>query len=156
PDNEYLSVSQSEIARTLPVLASIPFGLAEAVVRQAAGVEIVPRTRRVIEFLERQGSMAPVFGVDPQTAPSIVLDLSVASPLVSGNLSENTEPNLTRRVFGAMRDANVELSIGRYDEPRLLYVAPFFLRGGPFDEHRTIHIGLDLFAVAGTPVFAPL
>ncbi len=24
------------------------------------------------------------------------------------------------------------------------------------DEHRTIHIGLDLFADAGTPVFAPL
>ena len=44
-----------------------------------------------------------------------------------------------------------------YDEPRLLYVAPSFAGNGRLtDEHRTIHIGLDLFAVAGTPVFAPL
>ncbi|MDB4910732.1 MAG: aminotransferase class-III, partial [Gemmatimonadetes bacterium] len=28
--------------------------------------------------------------------------------------------------------------------------------GGPLAEHRTIHIGLDLFAAVGTPVFAPL
>ena len=56
-----------------------------------------------------------------------------------------------------MRDANVQLSIGRYDEPRLIYVAPAFAGpGGPLAEHRTIHIGLDLFAPVGTPVFAPL
>ena len=49
------------------------------------------------------------------------------------------------------------MSIGRYDEPRLLYVAPAFALGPRLtDEHRTIHIGLDLFADAGTPVFAPL
>jgi 4-aminobutyrate aminotransferase-like enzyme len=36
-------------------------------------------------------------------------------------------------------------------------VAPAFATGAaPTDEHRTIHIGLDLFARAGTPVFAPL
>ena len=56
-----------------------------------------------------------------------------------------------------MRDAGVRVSIGRYDEPRLLYVAPAFALGPRLtDEHRTIHIGLDLFADAGTPVFAPL
>ena len=49
------------------------------------------------------------------------------------------------------------MAVGRYDEPRLLYVAPEFALGPrPTDEHRTIHIGLDLFAAAGTPVFAPL
>jgi 4-aminobutyrate aminotransferase-like enzyme len=38
-----------------------------------------------------------------------------------------------------------------------LYVAPAFSLGPrPTDEHRTIHIGLDLFAEAGTAVLAPL
>src|SRR5581483_9751621 len=39
--------------------------------------------------------------------------------------------------------------IGRWDEPRLIYTAPFFAG-------RTIHLGIDLFAAAGTPVHAPL
>jgi 4-aminobutyrate aminotransferase-like enzyme len=56
-----------------------------------------------------------------------------------------------------MADAGVRVAIGRYDEPRLLYVAPAFAIGPrPTDEHRTIHIGLDLFAPAGTRVYAPL
>ena len=56
-----------------------------------------------------------------------------------------------------MREAGVRVAIGRYDEPRLLYVAPAFATGPRVtDEHRTIHIGLDLFADAGTPVYAPL
>src|SRR6185437_16113001 len=61
------------------------------------------------------------------------------------------------RVEAAMREAGVRVAVGQYDEPRLIYVAPAFALGPrPVDEHRTIHIGLDLFADAGTPVFAPL
>ncbi|MBK5189070.1 MAG: aminotransferase class III-fold pyridoxal phosphate-dependent enzyme, partial [Gemmatimonadaceae bacterium] len=157
PDNAYLGVSQSAIADALPLLAAIPFSLAEAVLREAAGVAIVPAAERVVEFLERQPVIAPVLGIDPQRAPSIVLDLSVDSALLSGDARENAEPMLTQRVLGAMRAASVQLAIGRYDEPRLIYVAPEFETGnGPNGEHRTIHIGLDLFAGVGTPVFAPL
>jgi hypothetical protein len=43
------------------------------------------------------------------------------------------------------------------NEPRLIYSAPMFA-GGPTltGERRTLHLGLDLFAPADTPVFAPL
>ncbi|MBM3785648.1 MAG: aminotransferase class III-fold pyridoxal phosphate-dependent enzyme [Acidobacteria bacterium] len=43
--------------------------------------------------------------------------------------------------------------IGRYNEPRLVYVGLAFQRG---TERRTIHLGLDFFAPAGTPVKAAL
>ncbi len=157
PDNTYLSVSQLAIARALPRLAEIPFILAEAVFRNATNVEPVPAARRVRTYLEQQTHCAPVLGVDLRAAPSVVLDLSIASPMISGDARENAEPLLTERVFAAMKSAGVEAAIGRYDEPRLLYVAPAFT-GGPAGtaEHRTIHIGLDLFAKAGTPVHAPL
>jgi 4-aminobutyrate aminotransferase-like enzyme/Ser/Thr protein kinase RdoA (MazF antagonist) len=157
PDNAYLGVSQSAIGQLLPVLASIPFGLAEATVRDAAGVPSVPAADRVRRFLETSDAIAPVLGVDLRMEPSIVLDLSVSSTMVSGDTRDNAEPKLSPRVFGAMRDAGVGISIGRYDEARLLYVAPAFATGmRSTDEHRTIHIGLDLFAEEGTPVFAPL
>ena len=55
PDNDYLGVSQSAIARMLPILAGIPFSLAEAVFREAAGVPIVPASARVADFLSRSG-----------------------------------------------------------------------------------------------------
>jgi 4-aminobutyrate aminotransferase-like enzyme/Ser/Thr protein kinase RdoA (MazF antagonist) len=157
PHNAYLGVSQESIRGSLPRLAGIPFGLAEVVLRHAAGLAPSPAADRVRAYLAQAEGIAPVIGTDLATAPCIVLDLSVSSPLVSGDPSDNAEPPLTDRVFGEMRRAAVNVSVGRYDEPRLLYVAPPFATGiKPTDEHRTIHIGLDLFAHAGTPVFAPL
>jgi 4-aminobutyrate aminotransferase-like enzyme/Ser/Thr protein kinase RdoA (MazF antagonist) len=156
PDNLYLGVSQSAIRRILPKLAAIPFGVAHAVFREAADAEPVPASSRVSAYIAAQ-DVAPVMGTDLRGEPSIVLDLSVASSLLNGDVGRNTEPEVTRRVFGLMRESNVRVAIGRYDEPRLLYVAPAFALGDrPTDEHRTIHIGLDLFADAGAPVFAPL
>ncbi len=156
PDNAYLAVSQASIRQTLPLLADIPFKLAEAVLRDAAGVCAVPASERVTAFLSR-ATIAPVLGVDLRHEPTIVLDLSIDSSLIGGDERDNAEPRLSNRVLDVMRAAGVGVAVGRYNEPRLLYVAPEFALGPRLtDERRTIHIGLDLFAVAGTPVFAPL
>ncbi|AHG88068.1 aminotransferase class-III [Gemmatirosa kalamazoonensis] len=174
PENAYLDVSQSAIRRALPRLARIPFRLAAAVFRDACGLEPVPSSARVRAWLAAHtGQFAPVLGVDLRRDPCVVLDLSVGSPLVSGDPRDNAEPALTQRiadvsrggaegaetpnelVFSASSAAPHEaIAIGRWDEPRLLYTAPFFVT--PDGEPRTIHIGLDLFAPAGTPVYAPL
>ena len=60
---------------------------------------------------------------------AVVLDLSV------GNATEMPTPD--------------SVAIGRYNEARLFYTEPMF-------EGRTIHLGLDIFAAPGTPIFAPL
>ncbi|MGQ0603163.1 MAG: aminotransferase class III-fold pyridoxal phosphate-dependent enzyme, partial [Anaerolineales bacterium] len=68
----------------------------------------------------------------------------------------NTEA-LTETLFDDLRAAGTTVGIGRYDEARLIYTEPMFAAGpNPTDERRTIHIGLDVFAEAGMPVFAPL
>ena len=159
PDNEYLTVSQPAIQRTLPLLARIPFGLAEAVFREACGMEPVRTSGRVREWLaSRTGTFAPIIAdADLRTEPSLVLDLSVGSPLIAGDPASNAEPQLTPRIVAAMTEAGVRVGVGRWDEPRLLYTADFFARpDAPAAELRTLHIGLDLFAPAGTPVHAPL
>ena len=54
-------------------------------------------------------------------------------------------------------EAGARVGMGRYDEARLLYGAPgFHAEGNDRDMPRTVHIGLDLFVEAGTPVLAPL
>ena len=156
PDNEYLSVSQEAIRRTLPALAAIPYGLATAVARDAAGLEPVAGAAAVREWLRRETrSFAPVLADhDLRTERCVVLDLGPSSSLVSADARENAEPMLTPRIADVVRAAGVRIGVGRYDEPRLLYTAPFFTSAT--GERRTIHIGLDLFAAAGTPVYAPL
>jgi 4-aminobutyrate aminotransferase-like enzyme/Ser/Thr protein kinase RdoA (MazF antagonist) len=157
PDNGYLDVSQSAIRRTLPALAQIPFALAEVMLRDAAGNVPCPAAQQIGAYLRRHRTPSPVLAIDPSREPLVVLDLSVASPLLDGDTAANHEPSLTPRIDAAMRAAGARLAVGRYDEPRLLYVAPAFALGSrPTDPHRTIHIGLDLFAEAGTPVLAPL
>src|SRR5438105_2317183 len=157
PDNDYLGVSQAAIRRTLPRLTDVHYEFAVAVGRDAAGREPSPKAKRVTDWLRANvETFASVLEVDLRTEPCVVLDLGVASPLVSGDPDENAEPELTPRIESLMRDRRAWVAIGRYDEPRLLYSAPFFGGATPDDERRTIHIGLDLFAEAGTSVHAPL
>lgn len=48
------------------------------------------------------------------------------------------------------------LAAGGYDEDRAIYQTEAFGAGVPGVEPRTIHLGFDIFAPAGTPVFAPV
>ena len=50
-----------------------------------------------------------------------------------------------------------EIFLGYYNEPRLIYTAQEF-SFGPYkaSNRRTVHLGVDIFAPAATPVFAPL
>ncbi|OYV75044.1 MAG: hypothetical protein B7Z74_01520, partial [Deltaproteobacteria bacterium 21-66-5] len=158
PDNAYLAVSQRRIRQQLPALAATPFRVAEAVLRQACGLPAVASAERVVSWLlDHAHGFAPVLDVDLRVEPCLVLDLSVASPFVSGDPDARDAAHLTPQVAGAMREAGVRVAVGRYDEPRLLYVTPHFSGGERVtDERRTVHLGLDLFADAGTPVHAPL
>ncbi|MDE3128799.1 MAG: aminotransferase class III-fold pyridoxal phosphate-dependent enzyme [Gemmatimonadota bacterium] len=158
PGHAYLGVSQARIRAALPRLADLSFPLAEAAVRDACGLEPSPGGLVVASWLvSHDGEFAPVLDADLRTEPCLVLDWSVGSPMVDGDPAARDEAHLTPAVFGAMRAAGVRVAVGRYDEPRLLYATPLFAGGGRItDERRTIHLGLDLFADAGSPVYAPL
>jgi 4-aminobutyrate aminotransferase-like enzyme/Ser/Thr protein kinase RdoA (MazF antagonist) len=157
PDDEYLSVSQAAIRRTLPALAVITSQRATAHLRWACGQEPAPARHHVVQFLSSQlGSLAPVITLD-EPASFHALDLSVSSALLSGHASHNEEARLTPRVFAEMAAHGARVGVGAYDEPRLLYTTPAFATSShPAAEHRTVHLGLDLFVPAGVLVHAPL
>lgn len=158
PDDEYLAISQQPIRNTLPKLAGIHPRFAEAVFRDAAGLVPVPRSKRIATWIKANASTsASVLATDLRTEPSLVVDLSISSPLINGDERENAEPKLTRRLFAAMEKAGVKVGVGRYDEARLLYTSPLFANNAaPTDERRMIHLGIDLFAETGSVIHAPL
>ncbi len=158
PHDDYLSISQEPIRNTLPRLVQIHPHFAEATFRNACGLPPAPTSEAVANWLAKNThTFASVLDADIRTEPCIVLDLSISSPLLDSDLVKNTEPLLTSRLFGAMRSAGVRFAVGRYDEPRLLYATPLFATGaGLTDERRVIHIGIDLFAESGSPIYAPL
>ena len=88
----------------------------------------------------------------------LLLDFSANNP----DLETEQRPGLdvthtgtfSTYVFGKLRQAGVVVGVGGYNEHRVIY-----RRSAHFsqtDEPRVIHLGIDLWTEAGTPVFAPL
>jgi 4-aminobutyrate aminotransferase-like enzyme/Ser/Thr protein kinase RdoA (MazF antagonist) len=90
----------------------------------------------------------------PGRATNIVFDLSVGSSEF-GDPDELADTEaFTAKIFTLMKNAGARVGIGRYNEARLLYTSDVFQSNE--GERRTIHIGMDLFMKAGSPVFSPL
>ena len=157
PDNEYLAVSQRPAWRLLETLAATDWQVAEFRVRHACGFEPNPKRQAVAARLERLGAVAsPVMPSAVLKRPHI-LDLSVES-LELPHPNDLAAPGAFEAwVERELAAAGATVGVGRYCEARILYDAPgFAFEGNDGPESRTVHMGLDLFAPAGTPVHAPL
>lgn len=156
PEDPYLVISQEPIRRSLPRLAAIPTGFARATLRHACGLAPVVRAEAVIRWLRTQ-KPRPVLGVDLAQAACTPIDLSVTSPLISGNLEDNVESKLTARVEAFLKERSAQVGIGLHGEARMFYQSQLFLREfAGTREPRTVHMGMDVFFPAGSLVFSPL
>jgi len=168
PDDPYVTISEAGAWRLLEQLHDYDPRLAEARLRAACGRDPWPKTTRVLSWLAaRRGSFAEIFGPDRPAAAGVVLDLSFASTL-GGDDPEQFDAEVCATRVDAVLSENVpgtcevpgtwRLSgIGRYGEPRPINAWPVFGGGGdPLATRRTRHIAVDLFAPAGTAIYAPL
>ena len=158
PDDPYVTISEAPAWEALESLLKIPPALANATFRQACGLPVTERAREVMAWIEANADqMAPILDQDLRTEPSLVFDLSVASPFLGADPAAALTANLTDTLFREMRRAGVKVGVGRYDEARRLYVSPLFGPGETAtDERRTVHLGVDVFVEAGTRIYAPL
>jgi 4-aminobutyrate aminotransferase-like enzyme/Ser/Thr protein kinase RdoA (MazF antagonist) len=155
PDDAYLSISERSAWEALERLADVHPRWATYRLRAACGFEPCPHAPEVVAWLEQHAdTFAPVVAPDPSEAPVLVFDFSVGS-----TAWEHDALSVPMLAAGAvewrMREAAVEVGVGRYDEARLVYTGDQFLshEDGVL---RTIHLGVDFFQPAGAPVFAPL
>ncbi len=153
PDDPYVTISQGPAWRFLEGNSIHP-KLLNARLRAACNLPVVEGADRVLRWLNRErGNYAPVFGQSLAEAPmgSLSVENSVTpqNPFVMAQGEAET--------VGAEFEDNGRIWLGYYNEPRLIYTDPAF-RKGPWkaSNRRTVHLAVDAFAPAGTPLRAPL
>ncbi|MBK8048475.1 MAG: phosphotransferase [Anaerolineales bacterium] len=157
PQNEYLSVSERPAWEALHRLDQLNAQLAHYALRDACGLEPCPRNTAVVSWLQSGAvQVAPVVaGIRPSDKVAVV-DLSVGSTLLTPQiLLDGGVAALSAAIDGAIRAQGANVGIGGNDEVRAIYSgAAFALDESPTGPRRTVHLGIDIFAPAGTPVYA--
>jgi 4-aminobutyrate aminotransferase-like enzyme/Ser/Thr protein kinase RdoA (MazF antagonist) len=151
--DEYLLVSEAPAWLALESMGDIHPRLARGFFRDACGLPACPRSALLVDWIREQ-SPAPV--MDIPAGAAMVLDHSVGSPDLTGRDTDDTE-DFARRVSARMEQEGARVGLGRYLEPRGFYLTDAFA-GRPSEqpERRTIHLGIDVYDRAGSPVHAPL
>ena len=83
------------------------------------------------------------------------LDLSVFNESIRPEVFESSVL-LEHYIWTEMKRNNAKVAIGGYLEPRGIYRRSTHFNEGDSLTERNIHLGLDLWIEAGTPIFAPL
>jgi len=146
PDNEYLAVSQDLFEKLLPALTASSDRLAHYRLRNACGYEAHPDSRHVRQWLTTTSDQIADVVMPPfAQAKKIWLDWSGENK----NIARSWDA-----IKAEMDAAGADVAIGHYCEDRNVYESDFFVDEGK--ESRTVHLAVDLFAPAGTPVYAAL
>ena len=151
PDNSHLSISESGAWDLLAKLREIHPRFAHYSFRAACGLPACPRTADIVSWLNSK-TFSPILGYPLTEANSKLIDFGMTSRVLA-RVSDLADP----RAYGqplrcALGDGIV--GIGCYNEVRPIYLTDMF----DIDqrERRTVHIGADIFAEAGTALYAPL
>ncbi len=146
PTNDYLLVSQNHFQKLIEVLNSTDPNLAMYRFRSICGFEANPNSRLIRQYLQSgTATIADVTMPPLRDAKKIWLDWSADNPNI---------PRQTEQIFALMNQAGADLAIGHYCENRMVYEGEAFSVDSP--SRRSVHLGVDLFAPAGTQVFAAL
>jgi 4-aminobutyrate aminotransferase-like enzyme/Ser/Thr protein kinase RdoA (MazF antagonist) len=158
PGNRYLSISEAQAWEALERLSAVHVRHACYAFREACGMEPCPRSPSVVNWLrEHQAGFAPVIDAG-LTPPDVVpIDLSPGSLSLSDMTVLNDVDRFARWVDERIAVAGAKVGVGRYGESRLACSeAQYLVERDWARESRTLHIGVDLFAPPGTPVYAPI
>ncbi len=153
-DDPYLMVTTQPARDLLNRLVNDDFELAIARIRAACGKGHFRNSASLLSFLA-DNRFADVMGTSIHSGNAEMVDLSVATSSDSQLSDKNAMQQYEDRLFQRLHSRGKQFAIGRYDEPRFCYLGDQFKTDDAANA-RTIHIGLDVFAPASSPVYCPL
>ena len=153
PDNEYLLISQQPALKLLRTLTAMNTELKQCIALSAAGFPAVENVDVVIDCLsENREEIGSIFLPDLQCRPRTVVSFSEGAP--GSNLVTDPE-KYNQWLNQRLREKNADYAIGLYAENRTCYKGDRFVAVGS-SKPRSVHLGIDIFIEASTPVHAPL
>jgi peptidoglycan LD-endopeptidase LytH len=112
------------------------------------------KSEEVIRVLKNsEKKIAPVLGFNLNRVNVFAFDLSKDNHELK-QINLNNTDQFTDYVFNTMQEKNTPVAVGKYNENRTIYARSELFKGE--ENPRTIHLGIDLWAKAETPVYAPL
>jgi 4-aminobutyrate aminotransferase-like enzyme/Ser/Thr protein kinase RdoA (MazF antagonist) len=156
-EDPYLFVSEKPAWDLLRKLSAIDHRIAIGILRQACGLEAAPGARRIREWLSaNRRNLAPLMRPHPARQAKHVLNLgSLDEPLAAASAAQDND-GADRAYAELVREHGFTLGLGPWGERRIIYTAPFFESVLAEGKRRNVHLGLDIFAPAGTEMFTPL
>ncbi|MHA2148431.1 MAG: aminotransferase class III-fold pyridoxal phosphate-dependent enzyme [Candidatus Thorarchaeota archaeon] len=153
PDNEYLSISQKPAWKALALLKEIHPRFASYCFRAAVGLEPCANSSEVVKWIKRSSrDFGSPIGTALDRKNSIIIDVSVGSVDVVSPHHLADHQAFGDLITEKLKDAGVNIGIGRYNEARLIYTGDQYLAHG--GESRTVHLAIDLFVESGTPLLS--
>ena len=153
PNDPYVTVSQKPAWDFLEN-NKINQELLKCRLRKACGKEIVANEERIRSWIyKNRGNFGQVMENSLENAP--LVSLAIENSAIPENPFKLSEKEA--KEIGSDATCENEVFLGYYNEPRLIYTAPEF-RFGRYkaSNRRTVHLGIDIFAPAEVPIFAPM
>jgi 4-aminobutyrate aminotransferase-like enzyme/Ser/Thr protein kinase RdoA (MazF antagonist) len=156
-DDPYLFVSEKPAWDLLRKLSVIDHHIATGILRQSCGLDAAPGARRIREWLSaNRRNLAPIMNPHPARQAKHVLNLgSLDEPLAAASAAQDNA-GADCAFHELVRQHGFTLGLGPWGERRVIYTAPFFESVLAAGKRRSVHLGLDIFAPAGTEMFTPL
>ncbi|HEV8389522.1 MAG TPA: phosphotransferase, partial [Dongiaceae bacterium] len=156
-DNAYLNISEAPAWAMLERLRSMDPALATGILRHACGVEAAPGAKAVVAWIAKNRDvLRPVLDKAPALQSKAMVPFGDPLHPVA-KASAARQPDEAERLWRAIADKDgVELGIGPWGEERPVYSSDAFRSVFAPDHRRSLHLGLDLFAPAGSNVRTPL
>ena len=155
--NAYLGVSEGAAWELLSRLRAMDPIIVTAILRHACALEASPGARVTTAWIEaNRRRLAPLLdGPLERLSTDIVPFGDPAHPIAVATAAQR--PDEAERHWNEWAAARgVELGIGPYGEERAVYTADGFVSTLARGARRSVHLGLDLFAAAGTSVRTPV
>ena len=114
-------------------------------------------TSKIEEWLKclPPGAICPVVQFDPSRQQLLKMDFTQANTALTAEMIEDTGL-FSRYVAAQLNNAGAVFGIGGYNEHRTVYSRSRVFDAPDGQEPRRVHLGVDIWGNAGTPVFAPL